>query len=51
MQKQKLYDWKDSNVALIGSSDDRELRLKASQSEEAWKSAGIKEGLQIWRIE
>lgn len=28
LKKQESYDWKDSNVALIGSDDDRKVKSK-----------------------
>jgi gelsolin len=48
--KGKSYDWKDSNVALIGSSDDRRVKKESAIHEPAWQGAGQKVGLQIWRI-
>ncbi|XP_033108219.1 gelsolin-like protein 1 [Anneissia japonica] len=48
--KAKEYDWKDSNMALIGSDTDREVKKESAMTEEAWKGAGEKTGLQIWRI-
>lgn len=48
--KPKTYDWKDSNMSLIGSDTDREVKKEAAESEPAWKNAGTKVGLRIWRI-
>ena len=64
--KAKKYDWKDSNLALFGSDTEKEVWMtendsiysiyilqvkKASaETEPAWKGAGSKVGLQIWRI-
>ena len=48
--KAKKYDWKDSNIAMIGSDTDRKVKKESAQTEPAWKSAGEKVGLQIWRI-
>ncbi|KAL5509687.1 hypothetical protein EMCRGX_G005093 [Ephydatia muelleri] len=48
--KAKKYDWKDSNIALIGSDSDRKVKKESAQTEPAWKGAGEKVGLQIWRI-
>ncbi|XP_071953330.1 gelsolin-like protein 1 [Antedon mediterranea] len=48
--KAKEYDWKDSNMALVGSDEDRKVKKEAALTEEAWKGAGEKTGLQIWRI-
>ena len=41
----------DSNLAGIGSSADKEARLAAAQSEKAFKNAGQKVGIEIWRVE
>ena len=49
--KAKDYDWKDSNVALIGSDLDRSVKKESAKTEPAWKSAGEAVGLKIWRIE
>ena len=49
--KAKEYDWKDSNVALIGSDLDRQVKKASAQTEPAWKASGESVGLQIWRIE
>jgi len=48
--KPKKYDWKDSNMALFGSDKDRKVKKDSAKTEQAWKGAGQKEGLQIWRI-
>lgn len=48
--KAKKYDWKDSNMALVGSDTDRQVKKESAQTEPAWKGAGEKPGLQIWRI-
>jgi gelsolin len=49
--KQKKYDWKDSNLALFGSDLERNVKKESASTEQAWKGAGTKVGLQIWRIE
>jgi len=51
MQKQKQYNIEDSNIALLGSDLDKKCRVAAAETEAAWKEAGKKVGLQIWRIE
>jgi gelsolin len=51
MQKAKTFNIENSNIALIGSDLDHQARLKAAQTEEAWKGAGKENGIQIWRIE
>jgi len=50
MQKAKKYDWKDSNMALFGSDTDKKVKKESAQTEPAWKGAGERVGLQIWRI-
>jgi len=48
--KPKKYDFKDSNLALFGSSTEKNLKKSASEGEPAWKGSGQKVGLEIWRI-
>lgn len=48
--KQKQYDWKDSNLALFGSDLEKNVKKESAATEKAWKNAGRKPGLQIWRI-
>lgn len=48
--KAKKYDWKDSNIALFGSDTDRGVKKESAETEPAWKGAGQKVGIQIWRI-
>jgi gelsolin len=48
--KAKEYDWKDSNLALFGSDTDKKVKKDSALTEPAWKGAGQKEGLKIWRI-
>lgn len=50
LQKPKQYDWKDSNLALFGSDLEKNVKKAAAETEQAWKGAGTKLGLQIWRI-
>lgn len=51
MLKQKQYNVADSNIANLGSDLEKKVRETAAQSESAWKNAGKKVGLEIWRIE
>lgn len=51
MLKQKQYNVADSNIANLGSDLEKKVRETAAQSEAAWKNAGKKVGLEIWRIE
>jgi len=48
--KPKTYDWTDSNLALFGSDVEKNIKKEAAQQEPAWRNAGTKVGLQIWRI-
>jgi len=50
LRKAKKYDWKDSNLALFGSDLERNVKKAAAETETAWKGAGQKVGLQIWRV-
>jgi len=43
-------DWKNTNVALIGTDIDKKCRLEASNGEPAWKNAGKKGGVEAWRV-
>eukprot|EP01136_Pigoraptor_vietnamica_P025376 Opistho-1_new@79346 len=51
MIKAKKFDINDSNIALLGSDLEKKVKLEAANSEPAWKNAGKKVGLEIWRIE
>lgn len=50
MKKQEVYVWKNSALALFGSDIERNAKKEAANTEKAWKNAGQKEGVQIWRI-
>lgn len=50
LRKAKQYDWKDSNLALFGSDTEKNVKKESAATEPAWKNAGKKVGLQIWRI-
>jgi len=53
MQKQKSFDWKDSNMALFGSDTDRGVKKESAQTEKAWKPVEKcnTPHLFTWRIE
>jgi len=51
MLKPKTYNIADSNIANLGSDLEKKVREAAAATEAAWKNAGKKIGLQIWRIE
>jgi len=40
----------ETNMALVGSAQDKANRKAAALTEEAWQGAGLKAGVQIWRI-
>jgi len=41
----------DSNIANLGSKEEKDAKLKAAQSEAEWKGAGSKIGIEVWHIE
>ncbi|RPD62289.1 fragmin60 [Lentinus tigrinus ALCF2SS1-7] len=45
------YDIEDSNIALLGSDLEKEVREHAGDKELAWDSAGREPHTQVWRIE
>lgn len=49
----KEYDWRDSNVELINSDIDHQVKYQSATSEPAWNNGviGIEPGIFIWRIE
>jgi len=51
MLKTKEYKLDESNVAALGSALDRDVKKSSAQTEPAWKGAGQKVGIEIWRIE
>lgn len=44
-------DFEDSNIALLGSDLEKEVRKTAAETVEAYKGAGQAAGITIWRIE
>jgi gelsolin len=46
-----LIDIADTNLALFGSDIEKKLKYSTAETEPAWKGAGQKQGIQIWRIE
>ena len=44
------YNWKQTNLALFGSDTEKKVKKESAQTEPAWKDAGTKVGIQIWRI-
>jgi gelsolin len=51
MLKQEQIKVEDSNMAGVGGEEDKAVRKKAAMAEPAWKGAGTKVGLEIWRVE
>jgi len=51
MLKEVHIKIEDSNIANYGSKDHHDLKTASAKSEEAWKGAGQKPGIEIWRIE
>jgi gelsolin len=49
--KPKEYKLEDTNAAMLGSKEDRATKKSSAEKEPAWKGAGQKVGLEIWRIE
>lgn len=47
----KQYDLKDSNVELIGSDIDHQVKYNSAQTEPAWTGLGQAAGLHVFRIE
>ena len=41
----------DSNLAGVGSDADKDARIAAARSERAWKGAGQRPGVEVWRVE
>ena len=51
MTKKKQPDWQDTNLALFGSDIEKKCKAAAADGEPQWDDAGVKVGMQIWRIE
>jgi len=49
--KPKVYNISDSNIANLGSELEKNVKKAAAETEQAWKGAGAKVGIEIWRIE
>ncbi|TDL22195.1 fragmin60 [Rickenella mellea] len=51
LTKPERYDIEDSNIALLGSELEKNVREHGGDKEAAWATAGRSTGVQIWRIE
>jgi len=51
MNKDRQPDWQDTNMANFGSDIEKNIKAAAADGEPQWDGAGIKVGIQIWRIE
>ena len=51
MQKPKKINWKETNVAGIGSDLDKKIRAAAASGEAQWRHVGEKVEVRVWRIE
>jgi len=51
MLKPKKYDIAESNIALLGSDLEKQVKHAAAEKEPAWENAGKRVGVEIWRIE
>ena len=55
--RSSAVDWWESNVALIGTEENRSLRKRAAETEPAWFTGpngarcGSEPGVEVWRIE
>ena len=44
-------DWRDTNMANVGSDIDKMIRKFVAEGEPAWEGVGRKPEMKIWRIE
>jgi len=51
MQKAKVYNVADSNIALFGSDIERNVKKASAEHEDQWRGVAGVVGLRIWRIE
>ena len=47
----KAPSWKDTNLALFGSSLEKKIKEAAAGGEKAWDGVGQEKGILVWRIE
>lgn len=46
-----VYNVRDSDIVLLGSDLEQRVRQHAGAKESAWAKAGVKLGVQIWRVQ
>jgi len=51
MLKDTQIKLEDSNIAAYGTKEHKDVKVAAAKTEAAWKGAGQKVGIEIWRIE
>eukprot|EP00928_Gymnodinium_smaydae_P024941 TRINITY_DN20021_c0_g2_i1.p1 TRINITY_DN20021_c0_g2~~TRINITY_DN20021_c0_g2_i1.p1 ORF type:complete len:422 (-),score=92.31 TRINITY_DN20021_c0_g2_i1:62-1291(-) len=51
MEKDRRPNWKETNVALIGSELDHQVKKAAAEGEPQWVGIGKQVELRVWRIE
>ncbi|TPX41109.1 hypothetical protein SeMB42_g05724 [Synchytrium endobioticum] len=51
LTKPKQFDITDTNIAGIGTDLEKNVRLGATQTEEAWHGVGQKPETKVWRVE
>eukprot|EP00117_Sycon_ciliatum_P024132 scpid97993/ scgid5892/ Gelsolin-like protein 1; Actin-modulator len=51
MLKGKDYTWQQSNLSIVGTDLERNVKKASAETEQAWQGAGKDVGQQIWRIE
>jgi len=51
MLKDTQIKLEDSNISNYGSKEHKDVKVAAAKTEAAWKGAGQKVGVEIWRIE
>jgi gelsolin len=47
----EFIKFEDTNIANLGSELEKQVKLAAAQTEDAWKGVGQEPGIMIWRIE
>eukprot|EP00045_Choanoeca_perplexa_P009678 m.93821 g.93821 ORF g.93821 m.93821 type:complete len:855 (-) comp14991_c0_seq1:659-3223(-) len=50
-KRARSYDLANTNIGMLGTDLEKAVRQAAAETEDAWKEAGKKPGIQVWRIE